>query len=35
MTNSYTWNTKTVFFHLALGALVGLIPFAIALILTF
>ena len=30
----YTWN-QTVFFHLALGALVGLIPFAIALILTF
>jgi cytochrome b subunit of formate dehydrogenase len=27
--------TQTVFFHLALGALAGLIPFAIALILTF
>ena len=30
----YTWN-QTVLFHLAMGALVGLIPFAIALILTF
>jgi hypothetical protein len=29
----YTWN-QTVFFHLAMGALVGLTPFAIALILS-
>jgi hypothetical protein len=29
----YTWN-QTVFFHLAMGALVGLTPFAIALFLT-
>jgi hypothetical protein len=27
--------TQTVFFHLAMAALVGLTPFAIALILTF
>jgi hypothetical protein len=29
----YTWN-QTVLFHLAMGALAGLIPFAIALFLT-
>ena len=30
----YTWN-QTVLFHLAMGALAGLTPIAIALILTF